>query len=490
MSTRLRVTVSVDAITLKEIEMHKRKGLIAGAIVACATTAAAFAGADFGLFRDQQLDAHSEQLFGVNEAVEASSTESIDSATANADPTRLVTLAKGLTARVVSALPNTPANVDQMALWPNDQNPSYLIACNEQETTDPALVRIRLLDGAVQTMVTGLTSCDPVRRTAWGTIVFGEETTNGWLLELINPLDVNHVLFDRGSGMLVDTVGGSGAANVVTRPAVGHLSFEGLALYPNGVMYYGDENRPLNGAPGGAYFKFIPTTPWTGGNVSSLSQSPLASGKVYGLRLGKRSGNTDYGQGSNTGLGTWAPIDPASIGNLRAAAATLKLAGYYRPEDLEVDFTALAQGQVRFCGNNTGNEGTDRNWGETICMSDGTMAQATANTAVPEVQYFAMGTWDFAMMDNLAHQPRRGNWIIHEDGDGPEAGRNNDLWSCLEDGDDADGLSDGCARIATLNDLTAEWTGGIFDTSGSHFYVSVQHNITGHGVVLDITGWR
>jgi secreted PhoX family phosphatase len=97
------------------------------------------------------------------------------------------------------------------------------------------------------------------------------------------------------------------------------------------------------------------------------------------------------------------------------------------------------------------------------------------------------------MMDNIAFQPGRGNWIIHEDGDAP--GRtvnphNNDLWSCVEDGDDADNLSDGCIRIGTLNDLNAEWTGGVFDSAGAHFYVSVQHNVTGHGVVLDITGWR
>ena len=41
-----------------------------------------------------------------------------------------------------------------------------------------------------------------------------------------------------------------------------------------------------------------------------------------------------------------------------------------------------------------------------------------------------------------------------------------------------------------LNDLTAEWTGGRFDASGKHFYVSVQHNMTGKGVILDITGWK
>jgi secreted PhoX family phosphatase len=94
------------------------------------------------------------------------------------------------------------------------------------------------------------------------------------------------------------------------------------------------------------------------------------------------------------------------------------------------------------------------------------------------------------MMDNIAYQPGRGNWIVHEDGDGPAVGRNNDLWSCLEDGADADSLSDGCVRIGTLNDLNAEWTGGIFDASGTHFYVSVQHNVTGHGVIVEVTGWR
>lgn len=32
--------------------------------------------------------------------------------------------------------------------------------------------------------------------------------------------------------------------------------------------------------------------------------------------------------------------------------------------------------------------------------------------------------------------------------------------------------------------------GGIFDASGTRFFVSVQHNVTGHGVVLEVTGWR
>jgi secreted PhoX family phosphatase len=95
------------------------------------------------------------------------------------------------------------------------------------------------------------------------------------------------------------------------------------------------------------------------------------------------------------------------------------------------------------------------------------------------------------MPDNIAFQPRTGNAVLHEDAETTfEGPHNNDLWDCLADGPDQDLLSDGCARIATLNDLTAEWTGGIFDASGKHFYVSIQHNISGKATILDITGWR
>ena len=125
-----------------------------------------------------------------------------------------------------------------------------------------------------------------------------------------------------------------------------------------------------------------------------------------------------------------------------------------------------------------------------IALPKGSLEEATANAATPEVQLLVIGTPELAMMDNLAYQPGCGNWILHEDGDGPEVGRNNDLWACPDDGADVDDRSDGCVRIATLNDLNAEWTGGFFDATGKRFFVSVQHNVTGHGVVLEVTGWR
>lgn len=472
--------------------MRKLLLLSVAGLVGLATTPGASAGFDFGTWRDRHLRKASELLFGVKKPLKESSTESVDQATAEADPTSLATVAKGLHVEVATSDPKAGANIDMIALWPNDSHPSHLIVCNEvDDTTLPGVQRVQLSDGTVETILRGTISCDPVRRTPWGTILVGEENgSSGQLIEIIEPLVTTEVVFDRVAGT---ASGGTGAANVVSRRALGRLAFEGLALYPNGVIYYGDENRPATGTPGGAYFKFIPTTPWPGGTISDLSQSPLTSGTIYGLRLGKRNGNTDYGQGTNTGLGTWVPIppaaDPVAGQGLRAQTAALKLTGYYRPEDIDVDTIALAAGRVRFCGNNTGNEDEDHTWGEAICATDGTLAEATANTAIPEVQYFVIGTSELAMMDNMAFQPGRHNWILHEDGAGPAVGRNNDLWACLEDGQDDDSLSDGCVRVATLNDLNAEWTGGIFDATGRAFYISVQHNVTGHGVILRITGW-
>jgi len=173
---------------------------------------------------------------------------------------------------------------------------------------------------------------------------------------------------------------------------------------------------------------------------------------------------------------------------------------------MSVDQEALEDGDVRFCGTNTGQEvpdttpNGDNHWGEVYCVTDGTVAEASAisvtagiNTAsIPEYHTLILGTKDFAMPDNLDIQPGTGVFIVDEDGEGAiyDTPHNNDIWACLDDGDDTDTLTDGCVRAMSLNDLTAEPTGGFFDASGSHYYVSIQHNITGHGVILDVSGWR
>ncbi len=454
----------------------------------------ALAGLDFGLDTQHRLNARSQPLFGVGKPVDASSQDSIDAATAEADPTKLVTLAKGLKAKVVTKAANAGPNIDMMALWPNDTDPTWLIACNEEGEADPGVQRIQISTGLVETIVvSGLESCDPARITPWGTIVFAEEDgPDGQLFELIDPLNTTGVAIEDGTPTCVSPPAAAvctGATNIVERTAVGNLSFEGIDFTPNGVMYYGDELRPSEGTPGGAYFKFVPATLWDPEDppITNLTDSPLVAGSIFGLRLGKRGDppGTDYGQGTQTGLGSWISVPGL---DLTAQSAALNLTGYYRPEDLDLDLAALADGNVRWCGNNTGNEEQDQNYGETICLTDGTFAEAANNAATPELQFLVIGYPEFAMMDNLAYQPGRGNWLIHEDGD--QLLGNNDLWDCLPDGADDNLQSDGCVRVGTLNDLEAEWTGGIFDASGKRFFVSIQHNITGHGVVLEITGWK
>jgi secreted PhoX family phosphatase len=450
---------------------------VAGIAVAVGSAVVAVAGGDPGQQLQDQLEAHSVQYFGVTSGLPASSTMDVDDPAA--PPLAFATLAKGLSARVVTSGVAAP-NLDMGALWPIS-NPKWLLYCNEQGASDPGVQRIDLATGAATTVLTGVTSCDPLHVTPWGTVVFGEEASDGHMWEMVQPESITGAIVDRITGAVSDP-------RIVRRDALGSVAFEGITFLPSGVGYYGDELAPTAGTPGGAYHKFVPTHPRTGsGSITDLAESPLTSGAVYALRVGQGS-NT--GQGMAQGDGTWVAVTPSATGSLRPGDRAALATGYYRPEDLNLDEQALATGQVRFCGNNTGREQAHY-YGETICVTDGPAATATTNAANPKVQLLVAGSPAINMPDNIAFQPGRGNWIIHEDAETDfEGPHNNDLWSCLDDGSDDGLLSDGCLRIATLNDLDAEWTGGFFDPTGQHFYVSIQHNATGKGLVVDITGWR
>ena len=115
--------------------MDTRRGLIALAIVGFTTSATAVGSwsLNFGLYRDNQLRAHSQQLFGVGKPLEASSTEDIGGVLAEADPRKLVTLAGGLRVDVLSAQASLGPNVDMTALWPDDSNPTHLISATRRE---------------------------------------------------------------------------------------------------------------------------------------------------------------------------------------------------------------------------------------------------------------------------------------------------------------------------------------------------------------------
>ena len=155
---------------------HPGEKRIAAAIgvllLAGATAAGAASKPDRGVDLDKALNNKAMQLFGVNKTLDSSSTTDLTAAQIQSDPASVATLAKGLTARVVSAT-QTGVAVDMMALWPNATNPQWLIACNESGQND--VERINISTGAVEVLFTGTNSCDGVRRTPWGTVVVSEE---------------------------------------------------------------------------------------------------------------------------------------------------------------------------------------------------------------------------------------------------------------------------------------------------------------------------
>ena len=269
-----------------------------------------------------------------------------------------------------------------MVLWP-PSNPTHIILVNEEGTTEPGLQKVDLKTGKATTILTGIDDNDPVRVTPWGTIIFGEEKSPsvppsppdpsyGAMYEIIDPLDpaLEGTTVDRNTQVFTPPT-----SKIKRIDAFGFTSYEGLAILRNGVTYYGSEQTADAGSPAGAFYKFVPTlsaTTWTPGipPITSLSQSPYASGKVFALRVGTTALN---GQGFQYGTGSWQELVGASGTALRPLALAVKATGYYRPEDLDIDQAALAAGNVRFCGNNTGRDSA-RYWGETICFTDGTVA--------------------------------------------------------------------------------------------------------------------
>ena len=468
---------------------------------------------DFGTFIAEQLSAHAEQLFGFRNPLEKSALGPYD----GPDSVQAIQVADGLHVSLVSSAVASAA--DQIAFWPNNDHPTHVFVCDE-ETTNPAVQRVDLSlppSSNATTIVTGLTSCDPVRRTPWGTILVGEEAgATGGLYELIDPVHINApiVVSDRAAGTTSDPL------HLVKRKAVGSLAFEGLAIQADGTVIFADELAPSGGNAGGGVYKFVPAIPFQGnGPITVPGMSPLVSGTIYGLRVAA-SGSSNWGQGADTGNGTWTAVNlggsnVVDVNNnviLRNAQLLQKFTGYYRPEDMDIDPIAAEKGVFRACWANTGRKShTDssvvENSGvesEIMCLVENppsVAVPAPQSGTIPTVERFITGSEERAMYDNVAFQPHTGNVVILEDGsvdvvkkDGTTELRGNDLWMCLPDGKDDDALSDGCVRFASVRDTTAEPTGFIFFGSGEEALVHIQHrayNDAHHlGALLKISGFK
>jgi secreted PhoX family phosphatase len=482
----------------------RRALLVCGVIAACAAIFVGprlFAEQDFdwGLFVQQLMNERSEQLFGVGTPLSRSALGPYT----DADSTEAIRVAKGLQVSLVSSAVHF--STDQIVLWPNDHHPTHLFVCDES-SSNPAVQKVDLSKPAASnatTILTGIVACDPLRRTPWGSLLAGEEASDGGVYEIMDPLSITTPIAvnSRATGATSD-------ARVVKRKALGQLAWEGNPVFPDGTVIFGDELRPGAGNPGGAIYKFVPTIPFAGGGViTTPGASPFVSGKLYGLKLGSTG---DNGQGTEIGQGVWIPIDPAAYidanGNirLRMAQTALKLNGYYRPEDMDIDPIARENDEARVCWTNTGRmsngggsvEETGSIYGEVVCLTD-EADSAAASGGIPTVRRFIAGGPQFNYFDNVAFQPHTGNLAVTEDGevevvkeDGTTELRGNDILLCLTDGDDNDVQSDGCIRFASLRDTASEPTGIIFDGSGETMYVSLQHRATGVGALLKITGFK
>lgn len=446
---------------------------------------------DFGIKVERMLNNQSRKLFGFKKPLEESAPETTGPyRTATQPASDQILLADGLQ---VEYLTRTAGNAtDMMAFYP-ESSPTHLISCVEggRQTLsggklNPSVQRIHLTTGAVETIFRGMTACDGIRTTPWGTILATEETSDGGAYEILDPLaTTEQTLLDRASGQVSDP------GHIVKRTALPVISWEGIAVLPSGVVIAGDELRPGTGtadSDGGAIFKFIPTALRTStGSISNLNDSPLTAGSVYAMQV--LVANNQFGQGGEIGRGRWIPVNAATArANADASGAT----GYYRPEDLHQDpmFVDPANPQaIRFCWTDTGTE-SFFNYAEVVCAVD-----ATPNTSASIVvaNRFVEGDPDFNSFDNLDFQPVTGNLYVIEDHE------NGDIFACLPDGADRDIKTDGCFKMLSVKDSSAEPTGFIFSADGKTAYLSIQHSddanmplFDGYGTddILKITGFR
>ncbi|MDN5940821.1 MAG: PhoX family protein [Nitrospira sp.] len=436
---------------------------------------------DFGARVEQRLRNSSMHWFGIQGPLGPSApatTGTYRTSTQKAEDQALI--ANSLKAEYVTRSAGNDA--DMFAFWPSDENPTHLIFCIEGDRQDlgvplpaagvnkfnPGVQSIRLSNGAVETLVRGTDACDGIRRTPWSTILFSEERSDGGAYEIINPLTVtNHTITNRILGTIIDE-NGLPATKVVKRTALPTMAWEGIGILPSGVLYAGDELRPGTpaNADGGAMVKFVPAAPRNSdGPISNLNESPFLAGNVYALQVSCQSSSQQFGQGCEIGNGAWISVSAA---NVRSDANLGGATGYYRPEDLEIDEEFQGTG-ARFCWTDTG-LATGDNYGEVICGVDSAPLTASATQRTVVVNRFVEGDPDFNQPDNFAFQPKTGNHYVIEDNP------NGDIFACLPDGADRDIKTDGCVKILSVKDSTAEPTGLKFTSDGRTAFLSIQHS--------------
>jgi hypothetical protein len=435
---------------------------------------------DFSRTRDGLLKTLSLPLFGVLRPLEAPAPETDGQyRLADQPASAQVRLAPGLRAHYLTR--NAGDATDMMVLFPT-QGPTHLVTCVEgdrevigtlpdgSDKYNPSVQRVRLRDGSVETILRGMSACDGIRATDWGTVLVTEERSDGGAYEILDPLAITDAtLLDRATGA------NTAPDQIAKRTGLPTMAWEGIAVLPSGVVIGGDELRPGTGGAdrdGGAIFKFVPASPRdpASGPIGSLAESPLTAGAVWALQVSCQAGTQQYGQGCEVGNAAWISVSAASA---RSDANTRGATGYYRPEDLHQDPLFEAPDSdpsaIRFCWTNTQIE-EGGSFGEVMCAVDVEPLVASAVQRTVLVSRFLEGGERWNSFDNLEFQPHSGNVYVIEDHP------NGEVIACLGDGADQDLQADGCIATLSVADSSAEPTGFFFAPDGRTAYVSIQHS--------------
>lgn len=111
--------------------------LFVGALFMTVPTRAKNPQVDFGAWVQDQLGAHSEQLFGFTHPL----AKSAPGPYTGLDNTQAIEVADGLKVSLVSS--SVASAADQIAFWPNNDHPTHVFVCDE-ETSTPAVQRVDL----------------------------------------------------------------------------------------------------------------------------------------------------------------------------------------------------------------------------------------------------------------------------------------------------------------------------------------------------------
>ena len=433
---------------------------------------------DFGALIELQLIQRSAELFGIEAPLvtdgAAGSSLARRRDRGEADQ---IALARGLAARFLTR--RAADGVAAMALWP-PHSPTHLIVCtggarreigltaDRTVRFNPSLQRVSLTGGAVTTILRGLDNCGAIAATPWGTVLVAEAGARGAVYEILGPLIVTEAqVLDREKGL------SSNPERIALRSHLPRIAWRGLAALPSGLVYGSDSMAPGElGADreGGAIYKFVPDRPHAGGPIASLDASPLVSGRSYALQISCSETELRFGQGCETGIGGWLEV---AAPDARFEADGFGATGFDRPQGIRPDPHWRGTG-LRLCFATPGRAAAAR-MGAIYCLTDKRPQTGAGADGVPvpslELGVFRFGDAEFNGFGALAFSPVATLLFIGETGAGA------DVLACLDDGADADALSDGCIRVAALKDGSAQARGLVFSGDGQTLYLAAGSSL-------------